>query len=383
MAIELRLPALPNTEAVTIDRWLKQAGDSIRAREKLLEAHSAQFDWDIPAPHEVADSTLQTIHASAGQCVKVGDVLAEISIQSSVVSSQIETQDSAVSAQDSARMTPVAARIAEEYQVDLSQVQGTGLGGRITKEDVLALIAVQRPKPVLSIVAGAISQPTNLPTLERDTWIEQSHVQRARAEQVSRSKRTIPHVTSFVEIDLGSVRAQIEARQGTWQRREGFLLDELPFIVQASAVAVRTVPIIASAFTSNGVAIKKQLHIGISGATDASPLQTIVVADADHYNLVGIARRIRSAHEDAIATFTIDARGLSTGALFYSGVVMEGQAATLGIGAVQPRAAIAAERVAICPLCYLSLSYDHRVIDGIVAGQFLSELKRLLETSVW
>lgn len=368
MAVEFKLPELRGTSEVTIGRWLKKAGDQIAAREKLLEVYSDRFDWDVPAP---SDGTLAEIRANEGARVKVGDTLAMIDgVQPAAVSGQ----PSAVSP----RVTPIAAKIAAEHNLDLSQVQGTGPGARVTKEDVLTHIAQQTPS--LPLPRGT-ARSAYLAEVEGrvgvDTLVELSPAPRARIEQRTRSKQTIPQVTSFIEIDLRHAFARRDALQVSWQKREGFTLGHLPFIVLASVAALQAVPIVNSAFTPNGIARWKNVHLAVVNASQSS----VLIAQADMYNWVGIARRLAQSqsHQPAQATFTIDARGESTGALLFTSSVMEGQAAALGLGAVQPRVVVVDEKVQIRPMLYASLTYDHRVVDGIVAGQFLSELKRQLE----
>ena len=159
-----------------------------------------------------------------------------------------------------------------------------------------------------------------------------------------------------------------------WLAREGFALQELPFIVLASVAALHAAPNLNSAFSTEGIVRQRGCHIAVLGAS--------VISHAEAYNLVGIARRVHMAPSagSSAPTFTLDARGLQSGAQWFTGVVPDGQAAVLGVGAVQPRAIVLDDRLLVRPVVYMSLTYDHRLVDGIVAGQFLSHLKARLES---
>ena len=308
MATEFVLPSLQHSLQVIIGRWLKKAGDQISAHEKLLEVHNAQFDWDIPAP---ADGTLSEIRAEAGAQVAVGDTLAVIEVQSaeSKVQSPKSKDQSAESKDQSAeskvqiptpavstagastqppnnpttklpnhptaqppnpRISPLAARIAAAHQLDVSALHGSGVGRRVTKNDVLALLADDKRR---------VTSNTQLPIANYQS----------------------PQTTLFIEIDVTNVLAQCEAQQAAWQKREGFALTPLPFIVQAVVAALQVAPTLNATISEDELVFKQHVHLGVAG---------VVSAHAEAYNLIGLARRLQHRAPDATdaATFTLDVR---------------------------------------------------------------------------
>src|SRR2546428_3232257 len=215
MANEFGRPPLPNTAEVSISRWLKEAGDPIQLNQALLQVYSNRFDWDIPA---ASAGTLGEIRAPAGARVRPGDVLAVLADASA--GNERATSEHAPSHAE-ARISPIAARIADEHGLDLAQVRGSGSHGRITKEDVLALVERQTASP-------------GVETQACESLVETTPDWRARAEWLSRRRQAVPHVSSFVAVDMGHVRSQIERQQQAWLAREGFALQELSYIVLAA-----------------------------------------------------------------------------------------------------------------------------------------------------
>ena len=360
--------ALRQEPAVTVGRWLKQPGEPIAAEEKLLEAYSNQFDWDIPSPMA---GTLQEIRAAQGTLAHAGEVLAFIAGASAEAAEPV-----GAASQSAQRASPVALRIAAEHGVGMAQVRGTGAGGRVTKEDVLAFVL-------------ALSAPAATPALQaEDTLLELSASQRAMAGAFARQRQAVPHASAFATVDMTNITRRRDALQADWRRREGFALEFMPFIVLAAAAALRAVPVVNALFGPDGIALRRSLHI----APVSSSLQdddTPVIYHAEAYSLVGMARRLReftgraqkpAAAQAAAATFSIVDHG-ALGGLLATGIVRPGQSAVLSVGAVQPRPVAVDDGLEIHPIAYFGLTYDQRMIDAGTAGRFLDGLKQLLETA--
>ncbi|TMC51743.1 MAG: hypothetical protein E6J26_09555 [Chloroflexi bacterium] len=345
MTIEFRLPPLPNTDEVSISRWLKEAGDPIQLNQALLQVYSNRFDWDIPA---ASAGTLGEIRAPAGARVRPGDVLAVLADASA--GNERATSEHAPS-QAEARISPIAARIADEHGLDLAQVQGSGSHGRITKEDVLALVERQTASP-------------GVETQACESLVETTPDWRLRAEWLSRRRQAVPHVSSIVVVDMGHIRSQIERQQQAWLAREGFALQELSYIVLAAVAALQAVPSPPKGSCAKVPATSRCLE----RASSPTPKHTTWSASRGAFTTWrGQSRRRQPLR------LTREARNR----VHYA----DGQAALLGIGAVQACAVVVDERLVVRPVVYLSLTYDHRLVDGIVAGQFLSFLKARLESN--
>jgi pyruvate/2-oxoglutarate dehydrogenase complex dihydrolipoamide acyltransferase (E2) component len=376
--MEFRLPTLPHTQTVTLARWRKQAGEPIVAPETLLEVYSADFDWDIPAP---CDGTLQAIHAQAGAQVATGDVLAVISEQSSVnvadnaessVNSKslfaIHHPPSAISHPPSAtahparvegRPTPVAARILAAHTLDVARTQGTGVAGRITKADVLTLLNAD----------------------QRHATRDERRASHATSDkQYPISNIQYPRSSLFIEIDMTHVLEQCDDHQAVWQRREGFVLTPLPFIVLATVSALKALPIISSLPAPDGVRLRSACDVVVAGH---------LITHADNYNLLGLARRLQcpaSTSDMPHHAFVVRARGLSpddesTTPLLYTTWLASTAAASLTLGAWRKRVVVVNDALAIRSQMYVGLTFDARIIDEALAETFLSHLKESLERS--
>jgi pyruvate/2-oxoglutarate dehydrogenase complex dihydrolipoamide acyltransferase (E2) component len=340
---EFRLPELELSESATVSRWLKRPGESIGAHETLLEVYSERYDWDIPSP---SAGVLKEIVAAEGAQVKTGAVLAVID------GAAPDGESTAPPAARAARVSPLAARIAADRQIDLERAHGSGPAGRVNKEDVLALLE-SSPEPAI--------QPDARP----------------RGAPVESSNARPQPVTTFVTVDMAHAATQRAARQAHWLQREGFALDYLPYVVVAVAAALRAVPIITGTSIPNGDAQGSGIHIEVVQA-GASTL----LLNADAYNLVGAARRLHAPRpapdEPARHVFVIEDHG-SGGALMATGLLAPGAAGLLSIGVVQKQAVALGDALQARPMAYLGLTYDPRMVDERQAGKFMAELKRLLE----
>jgi 2-oxoisovalerate dehydrogenase E2 component (dihydrolipoyl transacylase) len=268
-------------------------------------------------------------------------------------------------------ISPVVARLAAERGVDLSQVAGTGVGGRITKKDVLAAAEV-RPAPVSPSEA---TEATALPL---------TNVRRAIAEHMVRSVQTAPHVTTVMEADLG----QVVAHRETWPAGVGGRPTYTAYFVVASAAALKAHPEVNSAWGDGQIWLKREINIGVAVATDEG-LLVPVIKGADRKSLAEIAAEVsdlatrardKRLRPDEVTggTFTLTNHGV-TGSLFATPIIHQPQCAILGIGTIEERVRVVEDAVAIRPMAYFSLTFDHRIIDGAIADRFLARVKETVE----
>ncbi|MCB9139877.1 MAG: 2-oxo acid dehydrogenase subunit E2 [Caldilineaceae bacterium] len=400
----------------TVARWLKAPGDSVEKLEPLLEISTDKIDTEVPAP---AGGTLLTILAQEGVTVAAGSVLAYIGAEGeeAPVAPEPEEADAPSPPGDEAPLeeagasraeaqakpagrtfiSPVVARMAAEHAVNLDRIQGSGLGGRITKKDVQAFLNGQPDEPPAPN-RSAPSQPRQRTPLTGDTVIEPlTTMRRAIADHMVLSKRTSPHVTTVMEADMTAVVRHREANRSALAQR-GIALTYSAYFVAAAAAALRAVPIVNSSFREEGIARHTRINIGVAAAIPAG-LIVPVLRDADELSLPGIARtleelvaRARSGRlqpdELQNGTFTITNHGIG-GSLLGTPIINQPQSAILGVGAIVKRPIVVSESasllpsaddaIVIRPMCYLSLTIDHRVLDGAAADEFLSVVKKTLE----
>jgi 2-oxoglutarate dehydrogenase E2 component (dihydrolipoamide succinyltransferase)/2-oxoisovalerate dehydrogenase E2 component (dihydrolipoyl transacylase) len=270
--------------------------------------------------------------------------------------------------------SPAVRQLAKEYGVNLSQVTGTGAGGRVTKKDVQDFLTQ-------SGVQAKVISPGGEQSMGEDI-LPFTQMRRTIADRMVKSKQTSAHVTTYFEVDFSAIAAF----------REGRGLTYLPFVIRAVTRAIRDVPMVNSAWSEQGIIVKKDIHIGIATALDEG-LLVPVVRSADRKGLMQLASEVADLAERARnkklnpeevqgGTFTITNHG-GFGSLFSTPIIHQPQIAILGVGAIQKRAVVINDVIVIRPMGYLSLSFDHRVIDGATADQFMAKIKGFLEQSHW
>jgi 2-oxoisovalerate dehydrogenase E2 component (dihydrolipoyl transacylase) len=305
-------------------------------------------------------------------------------------------------------ISPVVARIAAEHNVEIDQVPGSGLHGRITKKDVLAYIGDQgsgiRDKreitaaPIAQSPDPLISNPRSpVPDPQSPVPNPLSSMRRVIAEHMTRSVRNAPHVATIHEVDMTVVVRHREDHKAALAER-GIRLTFTPYFVAAVAAALRALPEVNSRFSEDGLILSRRVHIGVAVAIDDG-LLVPVIHDADERNLAGLARAVNDLAERARrgqlnpdeltgGTFTITNHGMG-GSLLATPIINDGQAGILGIGAIVKRPVVqsgghpllpsADDAILIRPMCYLSFSFDHRVLDGAEADEFVTKVKATLE----
>jgi 2-oxoglutarate dehydrogenase E2 component (dihydrolipoamide succinyltransferase) len=283
--------------------------------------------------------------------------------------------------------------MARENNIDLSRVKGTGAGGRITKQDVEAYMAQGAPAAPAAAAAVA-AKPAAAPATPAfapgaKTKIEPLSTMRIKiAEHMLLSKRTSAHVTTIHRVDMTKVAKLRERFKGQFQANHGFSLTYLPFITAAAAVALRQFPLLNASLDGNNIVYHNEIHIGIAVALD-NGLIVPVIRGADEKNVLGLQRSIvdlatrarsRQLKPDEVlgGTFSITNFG-SFGSLVGTPIINQPQVAILGVGTVDKTPVVIDDAIAIRSICHLSLSFDHRLVDGALADQFMTKVKQVLE----
>ena len=436
MAIQVRMPQMGESVFEgTLTKWLKKVGDPIARDEPLFEISTDKVDSEIPSP---ASGILSEILVPEGKTIQIHTVLAVIrepgeaeaaaphassenggapaaapqsgSAQRETVpdasAASIETAAQAASEirpQD-VRTSPLVRKIARDRHVDLREVRGTGLEGRITKDDIFQYLAqrdaahTEAPPPpaggaVLETAAPVASSgaaaPPELPRFIGETeTVPMTPMRKAIAEHMVLSKRTSAHVNTFFEVDMTPLVALREKQKAEFLKREGIPLTYTPFFAKALVDVVREFPIFNASVSGDTIVYKKPIHLGIAVALE-SGLLVPVVRNAHLKSFTGIALSIHDLAERARTkrlkpedvqngTITMTNPG-SYGGLFATPIINQPQVAILGVGAVEKRPVVIQDAIAIRSMVYLSLTFDHRVIDGAVADQFMARLKERLQ----
>jgi 2-oxoglutarate dehydrogenase E2 component (dihydrolipoamide succinyltransferase) len=407
----------------TIVRWIKRVGDAIDKDEPLFEISTDKVDAEIPSP---SAGVLLEIKVKEGETVPVNSVVAVIGAKGEKASPESSTSprspESPKSPQSPASSKPVAAvpvvpdvpvvpapagpqtvadlrriksspvvrNIAKTHGVDISALQGTGISGRVTKKDILSHIesgAAARP------AAGSPGPAPMAPSVQvfkpgENVRIEKMGVMRKKiADHMVMSLRTSPHVYSAYEVDFSRVD-EIRRNKKAAYEAAGAKLTYTAFIAKATVDTIRQFPFSNASIDGDNIVYKRDINLGIAVALDQG-LIVPVIKNADERNMLGLCRAVQDLalrartkklqpEEVQGGTFTITNPGIF-GALFGLPVISQPQVAILGVGSVDKRVVVVDDMIAIRPMCYLTLGYDHRLIDGADAGRFLQALKERLQ----
>jgi pyruvate/2-oxoglutarate dehydrogenase complex dihydrolipoamide acyltransferase (E2) component len=410
-----------------ISQWLVDEGEQIKEYDPLLEVNTDKVDTEIPSP---ASGTLLKKLVSEGTTVNVGTVLAWIGEpgeeipgapegqevtqlsrpqETTVVEAPPEPQAEAtrpIAAAETQEVapagavkpgrdrqlgfiSPVVARIASQENVDLYQVEGTGQNGRITKKDILAYIQERgEVKPVREAPPTPVERPTAIPAPTPGEVVPLTPVRRSIADHMVFSKRTSPHVTTVMEADLSQVVAHRKENKPVFAR-DGVNLTFTAYFVAAAVSALKAYPIVNSSWSDEGIIIHPEINIGMATSLGEQGLIVPVIKQADSLSLLGLARsindlsgraRTKKLKPDEVkgGTFSITNHG-TTGSLFATPIINQPQCAILGVGAIQKRVVVINDAIAIRPMVYLTLTFDHRILDGAIADTFLGEMVESLE----
>jgi 2-oxoglutarate dehydrogenase E2 component (dihydrolipoamide succinyltransferase) len=428
----ITMPALGESVSEgTVTRWLKNVGDSVAVDEALLEVSTDKVDTEIPSP---VAGTLLAIDVAVDTTVAVGARLGLIGTAGGAVSApatpppapvvaapvtpppapvvseplisnpvaQVPPQPAtpfAVSVPSSqpsdAYVTPLVRKLASELGVNLAQVKGTGIGGRIRREDVEALARPAAPAAVASVasIPSAAKPPVVAVSPLRGTTVTMSRLRKVIAARMVESLQISAQLTTVVEVDVTKIARLRDRAKASFESREGVKLSFLPFFAVAVCEALKQHPVLNSSVEGDQITYHGAEHLGVAVDTERG-LLVPVIANAGDLNMGGIARKIAdlaartrdnkvTPDELGGGTFTLTNTG-SRGALFDTPIINQPQVAILGLGAVVKRPMVVrgedgGETIAIRSMVYLGLSYDHRVVDGADAARFLVTLKERLE----
>ena len=358
----------------TLTKWLKKPGERIERDEPLFEISTDKVDTEIPSP---AAGVVSEILVEEGKTVGINTVVGRIEESGGTGE---DTGDKITGAtppapapETSAPLSPLVRKLAREHNLDLSQMQGTGAGGRITKQDV----------------EGRLAPPAPPATAAPQTRIEPLSPMRIKiAEHMVLSKRTSAHVTTIHRVDMTKVAKLRERSKSEFQAAYGFSLTYLPFLTRAAAAALRHFPLLNASLDGSNIIYHNEINIGIAVALE-NGLIVPVVRGADEKNVAGLQRaivdlatraRTRQLKPDEVqgGTFSITNFG-SYGSLVGTPIINQPQVAIMGVGAVEKTPVVIDDAIAIRSICLVSLSFDHRLIDGALADQFMSKVKQVLE----
>ena len=395
----------------TISRWLVKPGDRVTEFEPLLEVDTDKVSAEVPSP---VSGVLKEILAKEGQTVQAGAEIAvvEVGANGEVATAPPAPQAAAPppAARPQAqptpappppappppapvldggehRFSPAVQMQASELGVDLTKVQGTGIGGRVTKKDVEQFAAAAKTTAATKAPAPPI--PTPAAPSEGDQVVQLTRVRRLIAENMVRSKSTIPHAWQTQEADMSGVVANRNANKAAFQNQEGFSLTYLPYVMAATLSALREHPEVNSTFNETELIIHRDINLGISVGLEDT-LIVPVIRRADGLSIAGLARAVNDlatrarnkqlkADDLSGGTFTVNNSG-TFGTLFSYSVINPGQAGILTMEAIVDRPMAVKGMIGIKPMMYLCFSFDHRVLDGLKAARFLTSCRKWLES---
>ena len=394
----LKMPQLGEsvTEG-TVDRWLKQEGDMVRLDEPIVEVVTDKVNAEIPSPFE---GRLVRINVAAGETVAIGTALAELEVEGPADAAEpakpeTDNRDepapsapaprapsSAASSTEGDRVSPAVRRLLEDNGLELSQVTGTGGGGRVQRDDVIAYLAEHRtPGP-------AKGQPAAPPSDPRDELVRISTVRRQIAEHMVRSVSTSPHAWALREVDVTNLVEYRAAQKAQFEARHGFPLSYVPFFIQIVCDALMKNPYLNSTWTEQGIILKPYVNMGIAVALPDS-LIVPVIKDADQMGFIDLAHSLNDLATRARnktlrpedvrgGTFTLNNTG-ALGSVAGQSIINQPQAAILSTESIRKRPVVVDDAVAIRPMMNLTMSFDHRIIDGLAAARFLNAVQSGIE----
>lgn len=410
MSIEIIVPEMGESVIeATVRSWLKKEGDFVEAGEALVELETDKVNLEVGAK---ASGVLAKIQVGEGQDVKVGDVLGSINADAKQPASKPDTstslsagtQPASPVASDSTpqekpqaaqpQVTPVASRVAREQNVDVTQVRGTGPDGRVTKSDVQQF--VQKQASVGNEAAKQIAKPSQAASVEsasrREERERMSRRRRTIAQRLLEAKQNTAMLTTFNEIDMSAVIDLRKRRNDEFQKRHGIKLGFMSLFTKAAISALKAFPAVNAEIDGDEIVFKQYYDIGMAIGSEEG-LVVPVIRDADKLSYADIEKSIKvfsektqqgklSVEDLRGGTFTITNGGVF-GSLLSTPILNPPQVGILGLHKIEERPIALNGEVVIRPMMYVALSYDHRIVDGREAVQFLVHIKQLLEDPAW
>lgn len=394
----------------TVERWLKREGDYVKRDEPLVEVVTDKVNAEIPSPFE---GRLVKISVVEGTTIPVGVEIAVIEVEGAgaeAAAAAPQAAEPAAAASPAAavaapapaepagaraRLSPAVRRLAEEHGIDPTRVRGTGEGGRVTRDDVLAFLAQQEKEAAPAGAPKAPAAPTPAVAAPvttdgaREELVRLTTMRRSIAEHMTRSLATSPHAWTLQEVDVSELVRYREKEKEAFRERNGIPLSYLPFVVQVVAEGLKEFPYLNSSWTDDGIVLKRYINMGIAVAIPDG-LIVPVVRDADRLGFTDLARAIHDKVERARTrqlkpedvqggTFTLNNTG-ATGSIASQPIINQPQAAILTTESIVRRPVVIGEGIAVRHMMNMCLSFDHRIIDGLTAGQFMNFVKAGLES---
>jgi len=419
----------------TITRWLKTEGEEVEIDEPLAEVDTDKVNAELPSP---VAGTIEKFLVSEGSTVDVGTeiVLVAVTEESDSPAADAPPQENTAAdapteefpasgteaapvardderQPDAARVdgdgrgeiedaetlrltrsSPVVRRLADEHDVEITEIPGTGTGGRVTRKDIEGYVEEQeervaeREEQAPQEPLEAVAEPERVPVYEGDRIEDLTGIRRAIANRMASSKREAPHAWTMVEVDMSGLAAMREREKAAFADREGIKLTYLPFIVEAVVESLKENPVLNSVWDGDRIILRKRINVGV--AVDLEDALIVpVIPDADELSIVGLARKIDDVVRRARAgqlgtedvsggTFTVNNPG-SLGSVVSTPIINHPQAAILSAEAIVKRPVVIDDAIAVRSMMNLEVSFDHRVLDGGAALKFLNAVKRRLE----
>lgn len=395
----------------TISKWLVSAGDSVKKYDPIAEVMTDKVNAEVPSSFT---GTIKELVAEEGETLEVGELVAYIEVEGGKPGDtaekpeekqdqQVETKSADSEGQSmKKRYSPAVLRLAQENNIDLEQVNGSGRGGRITRKDIQQLIdSGQAPQPQSEATklkqteetaqpAAQTQSQTNVKAAQGDIEIPVSGVRKAIAANMVKSKHEAPHAWLTVEVDVTDMVKYRNTVKNEFKQKEGYSLTFLPFFIKATVEALKEIPLMNSMWAGDKIVQKKDINISVAVATDDA-LFVPVIKNADEKNIKGIAKNVNelatkvrsnkltSADMEG-GTFTVNNTG-SFGSVMSTPIINHPQAAILSVESIVKRPVVINDMIAVRDMVNLCLSLDHRVLDGLVCGKFLASVKNKLENT--
>ncbi|WGU95997.1 dihydrolipoamide acetyltransferase family protein [Paenibacillus dendritiformis] len=387
MAEKIVMPQLGEsvTEG-TISKWLVNIGDKVKKYDPVCEVITDKVTAEVPSAFS---GTIAEIVVEEGETVAVGALLCRIEAEDQAIA-PVESKTSAAPYQEAdaattqaamnQRYSPAVLKLAQENNLDLSRIEGSGAGGRVTKKDILEIVQGKRPVDDQSAVHS--------PLHPADETIPVTGIRKTIAKRMLESKQEIPHAWMMVECDVTNLVRYRDLIKEEFQKKEGIPLTYLPFFIKSVAEALKEFPILNSQWADDRIIVKKAVHISIAVATDQA-LFVPVIKDADQQSISGLAKAVdelakktregRLTQEDITGgTFTVNNTG-SFGSVLSAPIINPPQAANLSVEAIVKRPIVIDNMITVRDMVNICLSLDHRVLDGLVCGRFLKRVKHKME----
>jgi len=392
----------------TVTKWHKKAGDRVERDEPLFEISTDKVDTEIPSP---ASGILSEIRVGEGQTVPINTVVAVIGEKVAEARADAARPappsrppapspppaPPAAASERGPRSSPLVRKMAREHKIDLLKLSGSGGGGRITKEDVVKLLESRQapasaPPPQMpsaAAVAAAARAPAVVTTPPGRVEIApMSGIRKSIAERMVSSRKTSAHATTVFEADVSRIVQARESLKRTFEKEEGVKLTYTPFFIRAVTSALKSFPALNASIEGDRILYRKDYNIGVAVALEGG-LIVPVVHHADEKSFLGLARAVSDLAERARGkrlkpdevqggTFTLTNPG-PYGSLFGTPIINQPQVAILGVGGIHKRPVVVNDAIAVRSMVYLALSFDHRLVDGALADQFMADVKTRLE----